>query len=78
MMDKNDLINRINEGEGLFQEFKSSDDKIDRTLVAFANTKGGIIYLGIDDTGKKLGVTLTNRLKEKIHNIVFYKLKAMI
>ncbi len=77
MMDKNDLINRINEGEGLFQEFKSSDDKIDRTLVAFANTKGGIIYLGIDDTGKKLGVTLTNRLKEKIHNIDFYKLKAM-
>lgn len=57
----------IAEGEGLTVEFKEKyTPKIDRDIVAFANTKGGRILLGVTDDGKIIGETLTNRLKAEI------------
>ncbi len=49
----------LQEGEGFQLEFKrkiSSPTKIARTLVAFANTKGGTILFGIDDDRTIVGV----------------------
>lgn len=49
----------IEEGEGFTVEFKrriSSPEKIARTLISFANTKGGTILFGIDDDGSVVGV----------------------
>jgi predicted HTH transcriptional regulator len=49
----------IDEGEGFTIEFKrriSSPEKIARTLISFANTKGGIILFGVDDDGSIVGV----------------------
>lgn len=54
-----DLIDLIEEGENLQCEFKrkfSSADKIAREIIAFANTKGGIILFGVDDDKKIVGV----------------------
>ncbi len=54
-----DLKNLIEEGEGFETEFKrriSSAEKIARTLISFANTKGGYILFGVDDDGTICGV----------------------
>jgi len=60
----------IREGEGLTVEFKEQyTSKIDRDIVAFANTKGGCILLGVADDGKKVGRKLSNKTKAKIHSL---------
>jgi len=60
----------IKEGEGLTVEFKERySPKIDRDLVAFANTKGGYILLGVDDAGKVVGETLTNKMKAEMTDL---------
>lgn len=53
-------VNRlIEEGEGFEIEFKrkvTTPEKISRTLIAFANTKGGHILFGVDDDGSIVGI----------------------
>jgi predicted HTH transcriptional regulator len=53
------LHQRIKEGEGQHLDFKqhiSSAEKIARTLVAFANSGGGQLLVGVDDQGEIVGV----------------------
>jgi len=65
-----DLKLILKEGEGLTIEFKERyTPKIDRDIVAFANTKGGILLLGVDDKGKAVGEKLTNKMKADINAI---------
>ncbi len=55
-----DLKSLIKTGEGTYLEFKrtiSNPEKIARELCAFANTKGGILLIGVDDNGAMVGVT---------------------
>ena len=60
----------ISEGEGLTVEFKEKyTPKLDRGIVAFANTKGGFILLGVNDQGEIRGEKLTNRLKGDINSL---------
>ena len=60
----------IKEGEGLSVELKEKfTPKIDRDIVAFSNTKGGFLLLGVDDKGKVVGEKLTNRMKADINAI---------
>jgi ATP-dependent DNA helicase RecG len=57
----------IAEGEGLTIEFKEKySSKIAQDIVAFANTKGGTILLGLTDNGEISGEKLTNALKSQI------------
>lgn len=59
-------------GEGQFIEFKKSFDRsIQREIVAFANAPGGVIYLGITDTGFRKGIEINNRLKSQIQDIAY-------
>lgn len=54
-----ELRRRIAAGEGIKLDFKHSIDdkaKIARTLVAFANTEGGSLLIGVKDNGKLVGV----------------------
>ena len=58
-MNFHDVNLLIEEGEGFTVEFKrriSSPEKIARTLISFANTKGGTILFGVDDDGAIVGV----------------------
>lgn len=55
----NQLYKMIQEGEHLHQDFKycvNDSKKIARSLVAFANTDGGRLLLGVKDNGKIAGV----------------------
>lgn len=54
-----ELTSYIDEGEGLTVEFKrkvSTPEKIAREMIAFANTRGGVIIFGIDDDKSLVGV----------------------
>jgi predicted HTH transcriptional regulator len=58
-MNYKDVNLLIEEGEGFTIEFKrriSSPEKIARTIISFANTKGGTILFGVDDDGSIVGV----------------------
>lgn len=60
----------LKEGEGLTTEFKERfSSKLDKDIVAFANTHGGRVFLGVNDQGDIIGETLTNDLKAKINSL---------
>ena len=63
-MNKQELKFVLQQGEGQFIEFKEKlDKKVAQEIVAFANSEGGRIFLGIDDKGKIKGTNITNKLK---------------
>ncbi len=67
-MKKSYITKRIEEGEHNQQDFKfaiNDSRKIARSLVAFANTKGGRLLIGVKDNGKIAGV----RTDEEYHMI---------
>lgn len=54
-----ELLDLIEEGENLTCEFKrkfSTPEKIAREMIAFANTKGGYLIIGVDDDKEIVGV----------------------
>ena len=60
----------ISQGEGLIVEFKERyTPRIDQDIVAFANTRGGTLLLGVRDDGTVAGERLTNDLKAKINSL---------
>lgn len=60
----------IREGEGLAVEFKEKYRAgVDEDIVAFANTKGGALLIGVRDDGTICGHALTNDLKAKINSV---------
>jgi predicted HTH transcriptional regulator len=68
-MNFKDIERWIEEGEGFHLEFKrkvSSPEKIARSLIAFANSKGGRMLFGIDDDGSIVGVESEKAEMEEI------------
>ena len=60
----------LEKGEDYKTEFKENVDKnLDKEIIAFANSSGGHIYIGITDEGKVKGINITNRLKSQIQDI---------
>jgi predicted HTH transcriptional regulator len=54
-----DLQKLVRQGEGLQLEFKrrvSDPDKVIREMIAFANTEGGVLLIGVDDDGTIPGI----------------------
>ena len=68
-MNDKELQMILEEGEGYIIEFKENLGNIDREMVAFANTTGGRIFLGISDNGDIKGIKITNKLKSQIQDI---------
>ena len=64
------LKSTLKKGEDYKTEFKEKVDKsLAKEIVAFANSSGGQIYIGITDKGKIKGVNATNELKSQIEDI---------
>ena len=60
----------LQEGEGLKIEFKEKFDKsLSKEFVAFANSEGGRIFLGVTDKGKVKEINATNKLKSQIQDL---------
>lgn len=58
-MDRKKVLSFIEQGEGISVEFKqrfSSYEKIAKEMIAFANTRGGFILLGVDDDKSIYGI----------------------
>jgi ATP-dependent DNA helicase RecG len=69
-IDSKRVILLIKEGESLTVEFKEKySSKIDEQIVAFSNTKGGVILLGVSDDGIVKGEKLTNEMKGNINSL---------
>lgn len=68
-MDKEELNVMLQEGETHKIEFKESLEDIAKELVAFANSSGGRILLGVKDDGTIKGIKLTKALKSQIQDI---------
>ena len=52
-----DLVPLLSRQEGKTLEFKrdlSSPDNVLRTIVAFANTSGGVLLIGVEDGSRKV------------------------
>ena len=67
-----ELEEMINRGERLTVEFKVDLDKeleeFKESLISFANTKGGTIFLGVNDNGRVVG--FDKDVKDQITNII--------
>ncbi len=62
-----EALKLISEGEGPRVEFKrkfTTYEKIARELIAFANSKGGYIFFGVDDNGEIVGVKSEKETEE--------------
>ncbi|MBN2031542.1 ATP-binding protein, partial [bacterium] len=68
-MDKKELDMLLNQGEGYKIEFKESIGNINKEIVAFANSSGGKIFLGVTDAGQVHGIQTSNELKSRIQDI---------
>ena len=54
-------------GESFFVEFKEGVDKgLVKEIVAFSNSQGGKIFIGVTDGGEIKGLEVTNKLKSQI------------
>ncbi len=79
-MNRKELKFILQKGEGLKTEFKEGIGGVDKEMVAFANSEGGRIFLGITDTqgghenlqagkSKIKDIEITNKLKSQIQDI---------
>ncbi|NIA03154.1 MAG: hypothetical protein GWP12_01240, partial [Nitrospirae bacterium] len=68
-MIENELRQVIEEGEGYRIEFKESLANLDKELVAFANSSGGRIFVGITDKKEVKGIRITNKFKSQVQDI---------
>ena len=86
-MNENDLEKLIKQGEGRQVEFKEKfDDAAIETLVAFANTHGGKVLIGVANKGVVKGVSIgretmaeyVNKIKQATYPQLFPNLEAVI
>ena len=64
-----EVLERIEQGEGRTTEFKSrfEKDAVGRAICAFSNSEGGVVILGVDDSGTIAGVSENpERLHERV------------
>ena len=67
------LLDIIGQGETRYTEFKRlvhSPIKIAKSIVAFANTEGGIILIGVDDDKRITGIHSEKEMLEIVHDAI--------
>ncbi|MCB1190086.1 MAG: putative DNA binding domain-containing protein [Leptospiraceae bacterium] len=71
----------IEQGENSGVEFKSSDvraESLAKEIVAFANSKGGVILIGVEDNKQVSGLSLDKKWEEWVANIARCNLNPAI
>jgi len=72
-------MRRITAGESLTTEFKREyTEEIKKTVVAFANTEGGMLYIGINDDKTIIGVDNPNDTMLRVANVTRTAIKPDI
>jgi len=67
MITQEELQVVIQSGEGYTIEFKRNvNSDLAKEMVAFANSSGGRIFIGVEDNGNVKGISVTNDLKSQI------------
>lgn len=64
------ILSSLGKGEGMRVEFKRllpRDERAARTLCAFANTRGGLLLVGVTDRGRVHGLHRPDEVQERIH-----------
>ena len=74
-METLELIERISNGEDSYTQFKeniNNNDKLAEELVAFSNSKGGILIIGVSDNNDIVGLNDDDirRLNQLIGNVI--------
>lgn len=75
------ILKLAKQGEGLKVEFKASLSDLERIteiVCSFANSRGGIILIGVSDTGKIHGVDIGKQTIERSTNIIVDNLDPKI
>jgi len=72
-MKQQDIIDIINQGEGIRTEFKLAEKSVPsslyETVISFSNTDGGTIILGVDKTGSICGIS-ENYITKLVSDVV--------
>ena len=71
-LSEEELLDVVARGEGKTTEFKRGlprDDKVARTLAAFANTRGGLLIVGVGDRGELIGAPRPRETMRKLREI---------
>ena len=64
---------QLQKSESQHTEFKKAwQDEYLKWICAFANTDGGVLYVGVDDLGEVCGVPNSKRLCEDIPNKILH------
>lgn len=78
---KREIREMISGGESATVEFKrkfTSAEKIARELVAFANTRGGVLIVGVEDNGELFGVESEKGAVQEIETCVVLFIEPQI
>jgi ATP-dependent DNA helicase RecG len=66
-----DLAVILSEGESYTVEFKESADKsLSSEVCAFANTSGGRVFIGVDDSGRIVGTDVSNAARSRVQDTI--------
>ena len=69
-MTPTEIIDLIALGEGFTTEFKrAGTSNLGKEMCAFANATGGVILIGVDNSGSIIGVADHNNLKSEVQSI---------
>ncbi len=72
LMEKRDLLAMLLKGEDSFTEFKDEKvhpDDLAAEMVAFSNTEGGTLVIGVSDKGEILGLTDWDKTMQHLDNV---------
>lgn len=68
-----ELIELISKGENENLEFKESlrlEEEIGQTVIAFSNSSGGLILIGVSEAGKLVGIDIGKNTLEELANYI--------
>ena len=69
-------IKQIGVGENLSTEFKREyTEQINKAIIAFANTAGGTLYIGINNDGTIAGVNEPDKTLLQVSNAIYSSIK---